>query len=557
MSNKYLETPVLIAGAGPVGLALSADLTSRGIPSMVVETRTDVTAHPRATLLGSRSMEYYRRLGLDETILRSGLPTQFGYDVIFCTRLSGGHVLYEHRTASADQYLQMHREMRCDLPESAWTPYFKVQIGQQALEPVVKNWLLEKGKADLRYGWEFERFEQDADGVTSVIRHIGTDEKLTVRSRFLVGCDGGRSAVRTQLDIPYTGRGAMRRNVSFLFRSSEFLKVAAVGRANLYFMFTPGGFGVFTNINGRDLWNYQHYLLDDHEEDPSIDPESEIRHAMGCDFKFEILQVMHWSHHQSVADRFRDGNVFLAGDSAHLFCPTGGIGMNTGIADAFDLGWKLGAVINGWGGEGLLDSYEWERRPIAFRNTLAAASNADRIDSMMKTTPALIEENSPEAGSLRAVFAKRLRWLSKQFNTAGLHLGYRYAESPIIVADGSSEPPDDARVVVQSTWPGCRAPHIWLEPGKSTLDLFDGQTYVLVQTGDGVNDTQGARAFEEEARRQSIPLRSVRLHDARVAALYERPLVLVRPDGHVCWRGNKAPADVTGVLRTVSGNQNK
>ncbi|MDB5727646.1 MAG: monooxygenase FAD-binding protein [Noviherbaspirillum sp.] len=347
----------------------------------------------------------------------------------------------------------------------------------------------------------------------------------------------------------------MRRNVSYLFRSADFLKVAEVGRANLYFMFTPGGFGVFTNINGRDLWNYQHYLLDHTEDDSSIDPEAEIRHAMGRDFNFEILQVMHWSHHQSVADRFREGNVFLAGDSAHLFCPTGGIGMNTGIADAFDLGWKLGAVLQGWGGEGLLESYEWERRPIAFRNTLAAASNADRIDSMMKTTPALIEERSPQADALRAVFAKRLRWVSKQFNTAGLHLGYRYAESPIVVADGTAEPPDDARIVVQSTWPGCRAPHIWLEPGKSTLDLYDGQGYVLVQTGNGVADAASAEAFQREAQKLSIPLRCVRIDDERVAPLYEKPLVLVRPDGHVCWRGDKAPADVAAVWRIVSGNE--
>jgi 2-polyprenyl-6-methoxyphenol hydroxylase-like FAD-dependent oxidoreductase len=555
MDSRYdVEVPVMVAGAGPVGLALSADLSSRGLGSMVVETRTDVTSHPRATLLGSRSMEYYRRLGLDDQIVRAGLPTQFGYDVIFCTRLSGGHVLYEHKTASADQYLQAHREMRRDLPESAWTPYFKVQIGQHALEPVVKKWLLEKGRADLRYGWEFVSYEQDAAGVTSLIQEIGSGKQLRVRSRFLVGCDGGRSAVRTQMGVPYTGRGAMRRNVSFLFESEEFLPTATVGRANLYFMFTPGAFGVFTNINGRDRWNYQHYLLDATEDDSAIDPAAEIRHAMGRDFNFKILQVMHWSHHQSVADRFRDGNVFLAGDSAHLFCPTGGIGMNTGIQDAFDLGWKLGAVLKGWGGEGLLDSYEWERRPIAFRNTLAAASNADRIDSMMKMTPALIEEDSPEGDALRATFAKRLRWLSKQFNTAGLHLGYRYAESPIVVADGTSEPPDDPRIAVQSTWPGCRAPHIWIEPGKSTLDLYDGRGYALVQTGTGVDDVASAAAFEEEAARQSIPLRSVQLRDPRIAALYEKPLVLVRPDGHVCWRGDKAPADIAVTLRTVSGN---
>ena len=274
----------------------------------------------------------------------------------------------------------------------------------------------------------------------------------------------------------------MRRNVSYLFRSkAEFLEHAtAVGWANLYFIFRPGAFGVFTNIDGGELWNYQNYVLEGEAQGSKRDPEEQIRDAMGSDFPFEILQVMRWSHHQSVADRFRAGNVFLVGDSAHLFCPTGGVGMNTGIADAFDLGWKLAAALRGWAGPHLLDSYEWERRPVAVRNTIAAASNADRIDAMMNVTPAGLEDDTPEGAELRFQFGRRLRQTSKQFNTAGLHLGYRYADSFVIASDQTAEPPDDPRIVTQSSWPGCRAPHVWLEPGKSTLDLIDGSAYVLV-----------------------------------------------------------------------------
>jgi len=545
-----LETPVLIVGGGPTGLALAADLTTKGIASIVVESRTEVTAHPRATLLGSRSMELYRRLDrLDENILNAALPRRFGYEVVFTTSLSH-QALYYHRSPSPDEYRAAHEEMRTDLPESAWTPYFKVQIGQHALEPVVSEWIQRKGISELYYGWEFESFEQDEQGVTSVIRHLESGEIRTVRSRYLVGADGGRSKVRPSLGIPYVGRGAMRRNVSFLFRSPDFTKHAKVGRFNLCFMFKPGAFGVFTNINDVDTWNYQHYLLDPNEDPSALDPETEIRNAMGHDFPFEIIQVMKWSHHQSVAERYRKGNVFLAGDSAHLFCPTGGVGMNTGIGDAFDLGWKLAAVLQGWGGEGLLDSYEWERRPIGFRNTMAAASNADRIDAMMRSTTAVLEEETPEGDAARAFYARRLRWLSKQFNSAGTHLGYRYAESPIIVSDGSAEPPDDPRIVVQSTWPGCRAPHIWLKPGQSTLDWYDGCRFVLVNT----SGQPAAPALEQGAAALNIPFTSVMCDDPRVVALYEKPFVLVRPDGHVCWRGDEMPEDVDAVWNHVTGN---
>ncbi|NUZ08089.1 FAD-dependent monooxygenase [Piscinibacter koreensis] len=551
-STHDIATQVVIIGAGPGGLALAADLSSRGIRSVLIESRTEPTLHPRATLLGARSMELYRRFGIANQILAAGLPTDQRYEVIYATRLSG-HVLAAYSSPSPDEYLKAHEAMTSSLRDAAWSPYFKVQIGQHALEPIVRDLVASQGQCTLMYGWQFDSFEQDDEGVRCEITCVSSGEKRVVRGAYLAGCDGGGSRVRAQLGIRYVGRGAMRRNVSYLFRSPDFLKHAAVGRANLYFMFLPGNFGVFTNIDGGNTWNYQHYVLDPNEDRDAIDAPAEIRRAMGHDFPFEILGVMRWHHHQSVAERYRDGRVFLCGDSAHLFCPTGGVGMNTAIGDAFDLGWKLTASLQGWGGDELLESYEWERRPIGWRNTVAAANNADRIDALMKVTPDSVEDESELGQRTRERLGKQVADFSRVISSMGLHLGYRYVESPVIIHDGSAEPPDDYRVVVQSTWPGCRAPHAWLAPQISTLDWYDGQGFTLVCSGPGI-DVAPLQAAAKDA---GVPLKVVSVENPSVAALYERPLVLVRPDGHVCWRGAALPSDLSSLWEVATGRRTK
>ncbi len=543
-----IKVPVLIVGGGPVGLTLGIDLAHRGQSALLVEERTEPSAHPKATLLGARSMEYFRRWGLDGPIFEAAVPNEHPYYIIFTTRLAG-HELHRFRSPSINEgryrdpvALLRHRELQ-------WSPYSKTQIGQQALEPVLRGHAETLTPLQMRHGWRCEDFVQQADHVSATLTEIATGRRETVQAQYVIACDGGNGQIRRTLGIKRNGRGRMRSNVSFFFRSREFLETHGLGLANLYFVFSPGSFGVFTAIDGKELWNYQYYFLDPTRSTTEPDAADILHRAMGKPFEFELLQTMHWHHHQSVAREWRKDRVFLAGDAAHLFAPTGGVGMNTGIGDACDLGWKLDAVLRGWGGDSLLDSYERERKPIAIRNSLISATNSDKIDMVMDETPEGISDDSSAAMTAREHLARKIKWLARQFNSAGTHLGYRYVDSPIIAPDGMPEPPDDPAQVIPSTWPGSRTPHAWLADGRSTLDLF-GDGFVLLRLG---TSQAGDQELIDAAHEARVPLRCIDLDDPDVATLYERRLVLVRPDGHVAWRGDTAPAEPLKLIDLIRG----
>jgi hypothetical protein len=226
--------------------------------------------------------------------------------------------------------------------------------------------------------------------------------------------------------------------------------------------------------------------------------------------------------------------------------PTGGVGMNTGIGDAVDLAWKLAAVEQGWGREGLLDSYEAERKPVAWRNSVISANNSDRIDMVMGEVAPDIDVSAASRDALR----KRILWMAKQFNSAGTHLGYRYADSPVVVPDGTAEPPDDQGQVVPSTWPGSRFPHCWLADGSSTLDLVDRSAFTLLAAPGAA-----APGLLAAIRAQGVPLVLRGVADSVAVELMQRPLVLLRPDGHVAWRGADDPAEAEAIATRIRGGE--
>jgi hypothetical protein len=284
--------------------------------------------------------------------------------------------------------------------------------------------------------------------------------------------------------------------------------------------------------------------------------EPEIRAAiiaaMGRDFDFEVLSIMPWVRRELVADRYGAGRVFIAGDAAHLTSPTGGFGMNTGIQDAVDLSWKLEAMLKGWGGARLLDSYEIERRPVAIRSVREASGNLNRMLQPRSAKPPA-EAFAPGAAGdkARAEFGRAYtEMMKREWFSIGIHLGYRYEGSPLVIPDGTPEPPDEVMDYAPTARPGHRAPHAWLGDGRSTLDLF-GRGFVLLRLANNPPEVAALIVASQDA---NLPLQTVDIADPAIAALYENTLVLVRPDGHVCWRGDSPPPDPSHLIATIRGS---
>jgi FAD binding domain len=328
------------------------------------------------------------------------------------------------------------------------------------------------------------------------------------------------------------------RDMRALHAHGQFWHVFFLGR----------GFAAIIAQDEVDTWTVHQQLFEDVGLS-ELDPMRSVQETLGRKVEVDtLLETSIWRPNVLVADRYREGRVFLAGDAAHQFIPTGGYGMNTGIADAVDIGWKLAAVIQGWGGSRLLDSYEPERHPVANANRDHSFRHlAVHLQAQEMADETLIGADTAEGAEHRARLAEHYTKQRGENESWGAELGYRYDESPIIVHDEGQGPEQPWNDYHPTTWPGSRAPHVRLASGGSPLDSF--QTgFTLVDFNDG-----GER-LESAARRLAIPLRRLRLKgDTNARAVYERDLVLVRPDGHVAWRGNAVPDDTARLLAHVSG----
>ncbi len=535
-AGKETRVPVVVVGAGPVGLAMGSELGWRGIGCLLIERATNVPDFPTCESINARTMEHMRRWGFAEQIRTSGFPHGIPRHVRFVTRVLGHELLCFERPSNEG----FQAELSAITPESGvWCPRMK-------FEPVMRGHLDAYPHVGVSAGWQVTGFTQDGDGVSVQAEHAQTGQTARVRADYLVACDGAASATRKALGIPMEGAFAEGHNVTVYFRSAELRDLLASRPGVMMDIVNADGRANLSWVDGNDHWRLMNYA----QPDEPLDPDRRIRAALGRDgVAYELIGAKPWAGHRVVAERFRDRRVFLAGDAAHLLWPRGGFGMNTGIGDVVDLGWKLEAALAGWAGDALLDSYETERRPVATRNVNEAASN--RAEDAGLPVPPDIEADTPEGEAARQRLAAVIRERrAKEWNSMGIQLGYVYDDSPLVAAEHPPSGPASTTDYQPSSLPGARAPHVWLAPGHSILDRF-GRGFVLLTFGPRA---AGSGALLAAARAQGVPMQEVCIDDHPEAArLYERRHVLVRPDGHVAWRGDAMPADPAALVARVRG----
>lgn len=546
-ATEDLDTQVLVVGGGPVGMTLAMDLASRGVPVVVVERRTlgQVTT-VKCNHISARSMENFRRLGLASDLRAAGLPADYPHDVATRTAVTGYELCRVAIPARGDRYTA------ADSADGWWpTPEPPHRMNQTYLEPILARHLTSLSNVTVLDRTLVERVTQTGEGVVAELADVDSGRRRRVRAEFGVGCDGGRSMVRRTMGTALSGDAVVTRVQSTYIEAPDLLKLFDGAPAWLTQVVNPRRCGHVIAIDGRQRWLVHNPLLENEADFDSVDRDWAIRTLLGVDtdFPFDILAVEDYVGRRLVADRFRNGRLFLCGDAAHLWPPVGGYGMNAGLADAADLAWMLAAHLTGWAPEGILDAYERERRPVndsVSRYVVEAAAN--RAKNRAAVT-AGIERPDAAGDDLRRQAGEQLYKLAlNQYCCGGLNFGYYYDESPIIWHDGASCPPYTMYEFTPSTVPGCRTPHIWLEDGRSLYDVL-GDNYTLLCLERGL-DLSG---IEAAAASRGVPLTVLRLNSTQGTEVYDHKLVLSRPDRHVAWRSDHAPENPERLIDLVRG----
>ena len=532
-----MNTQVLIIGAGPVGLTLAIDLGRRGVRCMLVEQKEAPQFLPKMERCNARTMEIYRRMGLAQKIRDAGFPRDVPMDVFIVTSLIEPPLLHLPYPSVA----QAQEEIKaCNDGTLPLEPY--QLISQYTLEPLLRSVAEKMPAVSVRYSCEFLSFEQDAGSVRATIK--SRDGAEQVQADYLVGCDGGSSNVRRQLGIQLQGDANLLQLRQALYRCDDLFERIPIGKGRHYHV--ADAHNSFLIVQDSTKHFTLHSVVDSDE-----DMKTMFEQVVAMPVQYEMLSCAPWRQNLLLADSYGKGRVFLAGDAVHLVIPTGGLGMNSGVGDAIDLSWKLAATLQGWGGPRLLASYEAERRPVGARNVEASRFASRGRRAWRAAFRPNIRDKTPEGAETRANLARIADVEQRKSNEMiGAELGYRYGNSPIIWPESGEPPPDDAMNYLPTTWPGARLPHLWLADGSALHDRI-GDGYTLIRLGGA---QAGTDALERAFAGYGAPFTTLNINDKHPREIYGYDLLLVRPDLHVVWRGNRMSDDPAKLAAIATGH---
>lgn len=525
---------VIVVGGGPVGMTLAYILAEFGVRCILLERNPTTTRHPKMDITNARSMELFAKVGLDQKLREVSVPEDHRFDVSWITTLTGEE-LFRFEYPSPGTTRRKLRENN-DGTEASQPP---MRVSQVIIEPVLKKAIDEHPLVDVRFGLAFDEFVQDANGVTA----IASDQegrKYRFGGNWLVGCDGGGSRVREQLGIGLQGRSRLSQRFITHFTSTDTALLQRWGPAWHY----QSSLGTLVAQNDRDTWTLLS-RLPDNADSALVDPSRLIEEFVGAPVEHEVIVSNVWSPNLLVADSYGHGNILLAGDSVHQYIPTGGYGMNTGIGDAFDLGWKLAAAVKGFAGPALIPSYEIERRPVGLANCAGSGRhNRVRIEIGGLYDGAIFDD-SAAGEQARAYASQRIAELGNAENECwGLEFGYSYEHSPIVAPDPTDAPSKDPLRYTPTTSPGARLPSVYLNDGKNMYEHL-GPWFTLLCFEDLDTD-----ALARAAHAANVPLEIKRIDVAGFEDLYRGPALLVRPDLQIGWRGTP-PGDATSAAALI------
>ena len=520
-------------------MMLANELGRRGVGAVLVDQKPTTAFNPQANATQARTMEHFRRLGFANEIRALGLPPDFPTDIAYFTRYSH-HELARFKLPSSREATERVKQLSGSW-SAAELPH---RVSQKFVEQILRRHAEALPGIAIHYGWRLVRFTETLDGIEAEVECVDDGRTHWIRAEYLIGADGPRSTVRQTLGFGYTGEeGAVRdffggRMFAVYLRSPEFYRLVPFPPAWMNVTFNPERRAFMAAVDGKGEFAF-HTQLRAHEIESEITQNRALalfQAAVGAPISAEILSFGSWiAGYALVAEQFQRGRVFIAGDAAHLFTPAGGLGYNTAIEDAVNLGWKLATVVRGQAGHGLLASYEAERRPIAERNTGYARQFAESLGSFVPTPE--IEEDSTQGAQARRKAGEYLGAHGRaEFDIPGITFGARYS-STIIVADGSEPPPDSAKIYIPSACPGGRAPHLWLSTERSLYDAFGFGWTLLRLSGEGTG-----HRIVRAAKDAGLSLKVADLFRGEARELYQADLVLIRPDQIVAWRGNSDEA---------------